>query len=62
MLNPCRCGSPPLKVETSTGLIRISCAMSQCDDIVCARELEAERVWNEQNPRRESEREHRTHG
>ena len=50
MLNPCRCGNRPERVTTSSGLVRISCVLTKCDEIVCARPLVAERAWNEANP------------
>lgn len=49
-LNPCRCGNRPERVTTSTGLVRISCVLSRCPDLVCLRPGVAERAWNEANP------------
>ena len=49
-LNPCRCGNNPERVTTSTGLVRISCVLGKCAELVCARADVAERAWNEANP------------
>lgn len=49
-LNPCRCGNNPERVTTSSGLVRISCVLSKCPDLVCLRSGVAERAWNEANP------------
>ena len=49
-LNPCRCGNIPERVTTSSGLVRISCVLSKCPDLVCGRPGVAERAWNEANP------------
>lgn len=35
---------------TSNGLVRISCFLSRCPDLVCLRPGVAERAWNEANP------------
>lgn len=50
-LNPCPCGKPPTRTETSTGLVRISCVTGACHELICARPEVADREWNERNPR-----------
>lgn len=49
-LNHCRCGNRPEVVLQTNGLVRISCVLSKCDEIVCARADLAAQAWNEVNP------------
>jgi hypothetical protein len=50
MMNRCRCGNKPELVTMTNGLVRISCVLAQCREIVCARSGMAVRAWNEINP------------
>ena len=49
-LNRCRCGNRPDYVTQLNGLVRISCVLAKCNEIVCARPGMAARAWNEINP------------
>ncbi len=49
-LNRCRCGNRPDYVTQLNGLVRISCVLAKCNEIVCARPGMAQRAWNEINP------------
>jgi hypothetical protein len=49
-LNPCRCGNKPELVTQLNGLVRISCVLAKCNEIVCARSGMAHKAWNEINP------------
>ena len=49
-LNVCRCGNRPELVTQQNGLVRISCVLAKCNEIVCARSGMAQRAWNEINP------------
>jgi len=50
-LNPCRCGNrPELTALTKPGMVRISCVLGKCDEIVCGVAHVAISAWNNMNP------------
>lgn len=49
-LNLCRCGNRPDYTVQTNGLVRISCMLGKCDEIVCGRSEVARQAWNAINP------------